>query len=183
MNRVNRVTGLLFLLAVVATSASAQANTGKIGVIDTRDFLAEGGITKYIALERQLATEFQKDANDLQALQTKINTAKADIDKLQAQSANVPVANINQKAADYDKMVREFKYKQDDFRARVRERRQALVGPMQTKIREALQKFTVARGYAIIFDAGQMESAGLVIGFDRKYDATKDFIAYFNALP
>ena len=32
-------------------------------------------------------------------------------------------------------------------------------------------------------DGGKLEEAGILMGFDDKYDVTKEFIAFYNARP
>ncbi|MCY7375043.1 MAG: OmpH family outer membrane protein, partial [Pyrinomonadaceae bacterium] len=67
--------------------------------------------------------------------------------------------------------------------AKSERREPAIMGPIRQHIGNALQEFAKKNGYMMILDAAKLDGAGLLLAFDEKYDATKDFITFFNARP
>lgn len=178
----------MIFAAVFAVSAFAQAGAGKIGVINTFEFdAAEGkpgtGIAKYVAAQNRLDAEFKAETTTFKTMATKINALKAEVETLSKAGDKVPVANITTKAEEHDKLVRELKFKQEDAKARYDSRRQVIMGPVLQDIGKAMQEFATKNGYAIILDAAKLDQAGLILAFDRKYDATDEFIKFYNARP
>lgn len=178
----------MIFAALFAVSAFGQAGAGKIGVINTFDFEAEQGkpgtgITKYVAAQTRLDAEFKTDSTAIQTMVTRMNTLKTEIEALQKVGDKVPVANLQTKAEEYQKLERELKFKQEDAKARYDSRRQVVMGPVLQDIGKAMQEFATANGYAIILDAAKLDQAGLILAFDRKYDVTDEFVKFYNARP
>jgi len=187
-----RLIAVSFLFAAIfAISAFAQAPaaTSKIGVINTLAFDdAKAGITKYVNAMNSLETEFKPVGTDLTTMGTKIQALQTEIQKLQdsAQSNSaVPIKpeTVNAKLEEYDKLGREYKFKQEDAKARFERRRQAVLGPILQDIGNAMQDFAKQRGFTLILDGAKMEDAGILLAFDDKVDVTKDFITFYNARP
>jgi Skp family chaperone for outer membrane proteins len=188
--RTFRLIAVFAFAAIFAVSAFAQtAPTFKIGVINTAAFDADkAGITKYVTAANSLETEFkqvmfelQTMANKYQALQTELQTAQANAQK----NPNVPIDNksLQAKADEYEKLGRELKFKQEDAKARYERREAVVLAPIRQDIGNAIQEFTKKNGYALILDAAKLDGAGLLLGFDEKYDVTKDFITFYNSRP
>ena len=186
-----RLFAVLAFAAIFAVSAFAQApaaGTFKIGIVNTAAFDDKAGITKYVnamnTLETQLKPEFtvlQTMGNKLQALQTEIEGYKK-----QLEDPNLPKA-INRtqlqttaqtKYDEYQKLGLEFEYKQKDYKANAERREQTLTAPIRLDIGNAIQEFAKQKGYALILDA--TKAAEMILGFDEKYDVTKEFIAFYN---
>ena len=192
------INAALFFAVIFAVSAFAQTSSAKIGLINT---LAvdddKAGINKYVTGMNSLEAEFKKDGDDLTALANRITALEKELTSLQAQiqtRANnpaVPIANpdplqttYNTKADEYGKLGREFKFKQDDAKARFERRRQVIMGPIMSDIYKAMQEFAKQKGFTIIFDTAKMDELGFLLGVgDEKIDATKDFITFYNARP
>lgn len=176
----------MIFAAAFAVSAFAQTGAGKIGVINTFEFEAsqgKPGITKYVTAMNRLETEFKPVQTELDTLANKINALRKEIENFQKAGANVPVANATAKAEEYEKLVREFKFKQEDAKARFESRRQVVVSPVLQDIGKAMMEFAQQKGYAIILDAAKLDSAGLILAFDTKHDVTEEFIKFYNARP
>jgi len=193
MKTFRSIAAVFVFAAIFAVSAFAQAPTtpaaGKIAVVNTQAFDTDkGGITKYVNAMNSLETEFKPTQTELQTIATKLQTLQADIKKLQDQ-ANTPSAvpidpkMANAKLEEYDKLTREFKFKQEDAKARFERREQVIMGPVRQDISVALQEFGKKNGYMMILDASKLDGAGLLLQFDEKYDVTKDFITFYNARP
>ena len=183
--------GLMFA-ALFAVSAFAQttpgtqpAATGKIGLINVLDFDNEkAGITKYRNALNTIDAEFKKDSDDLRASGTKLQALGKEIETLRkAGSAPVPASTINAKLEEYQTLDTSMKRQQEDLKARYNRRYQAVVGPVYGDILKALTEFAKQKGYAVILDGAKLEEAGILMGFDEKYNVTAEFIQFYNARP
>jgi len=187
----------LFFAAIFSVSAFAQVTTVKVGLINTLAFDNDKvGITKYNTAMTALESEFKKDGVDLDAMATRINTLQGELETMQKQLQNppdpkVPIGNrdamqasFNQKYVDYEKLAREYKFKQEDAKVRFERRRQTVMGPVLLDIGKAMQEFAKQKGYTIILDGAKLEDAALLLAIgDEKIDVTKEFITFYNARP
>ena len=185
-----RLVAVSFVFAAVfAVSAFAQttAPTGKIALIDTRFFDSKEGITKYVNAMTSLDNEFKPDFTSLQSMSTKIKTLQTDITNLQKQitDGKVPVdeKSANSKVEEYDKLTREFKFKEEDLKVRYQRRELVVMNPIKQDIGKALDEFAKKNGFSLILDGAKLDGAGLILAFDDKSDVTKEFITFYNARP
>jgi Skp family chaperone for outer membrane proteins len=181
--------------AIFAVSAFAQAPAavpaapGKLAVVNTQAFDADkGGITKYVNAMNSLEAEFKTTQTELQTMGTRLQALQNEIKTIQENAQKNPSVPINQASAnakveEYDKLAREFKFKQEDAKARFERRQDIVMGPVRQDIGNALQEFAKKNGYMMILDASKLDGAGLLLAFDERFDATKDFIAFYNARP
>lgn len=177
-------------LFAVSTFAQTTAATGKIAVINTLAFdVDKQGITKYVTASNSLEAEFKTAQTELQTMATRIQTLEAELRKAQEArtNASVPVAggaNLQAKADEYEKMGREFKFKQEDAKARFDRRRAVVLGPVLQDIGKAMQEFAKQKGYMMILDGAKLDESGLILAIgDDKVDVTKEFITFYNARP
>ncbi len=174
---------------IFAISAFAQTTTpaGKIGLINTGLFDSKEGITKYVNAMNALDTEFKPDNTALQTLATKIQTLEKELNTLREQLSkpNSPIKpeTYNAKLEEYDKLTREFKFKQEDAKARYERREQVVMMPIRVDIGKALDEFAKKNGFTLILDGAKLSNAGLILAFDEKSDVTKEFITFYNARP
>ncbi len=180
-------------VAVFAISAFAQAqDAGKIGLVNTFAFEDDkGGITKLVTAANTVEAQFKQPATTLETMYKNIQDLQKQIQDIQNQINDPKFPGDKeklkitgqQKADDYDKMGREFKFKQDDLKAQIDAARQKTVGPIYQDVMKALQEFAVKNGYAVILDGAKLEEAQILMAFNNKYDVTKEFIAFYNARP
>lgn len=185
--------GSFIFAAIFAVSAFAQAGATKIGVINTLAFDDKAGITKYVNAMNSLETEFKTAGDELNTMATKIQSLQAEIQKLQDQlndpNPKVPInkstlqTTAQAKVEEYEKLGREYKFKQDDAKARFERRRQAVLGPIMQDIGNAMQDFAKQKGYSLILDGAKLEDAGILLAFTDGVDVTKEFITFYNARP
>jgi Skp family chaperone for outer membrane proteins len=177
--------------AIAQTGAAAQpAGPGRIGLVNTYAFGDDkAGIAKFKTALNSLESEFKPINDDLKAMGTKYQSLAADIQKAQ-QGSNpaVPTANadpkvIQAKVDEYQALETNIKRKQEDAKARYERRYSEVVGPVFNDIIKAMNEFAKQKGYAVILDGAKLEEASILLGFDDKYDVTKDFIAFYNARP
>jgi Skp family chaperone for outer membrane proteins len=177
--------GLLFA-AVFAVSASAQAPAaaGKIGLVDTGAFFDDkpgAGIPKLKNAVNSVNAEFKTVNDNLTALSTQYKTKVDEYNKLK--SSTVPVSDLDDKAIAIQDLETKIKRDQEDAKRRYDIRMGQVVDPINQDIVKALSEYARSKGYAVILDGAKLEQAGVLLGFDDKYDVTKDFITYYNARP
>ena len=136
-----------------------------------------------------LEAEFKPLNDELKTLATKYNTLGTEIQTAQknanAGGGTVPVSTsgLQAKIDEFQALETSIKRKQEDAKARYEKRQQAVVGPIYADILKAMSDFARQKGFAIILDGPKLEESGLLMGFDDKYDVTKDFVAFYNARP
>jgi Skp family chaperone for outer membrane proteins len=180
--------GISFFVIFSVSALAQAAAPGRIYVVNPNMFGDDkAGITKFIAGLNVLNKEFAQPQTELQALADKIQNLANEIKSLQAQASGgkIPVDQnaLRAKADDYDRLQREFKFKQDDAKARFEKREAAVMGPIRQDIGKAIQEFAKKNGYWMILDASKMDEANLFLAVDEAADITKAFIAFYNARP
>jgi len=174
--------GLLFA-AVFAVSAFAQAPAaaGKVGLVDTGAFFDDkpgAGIPKLKNAVNSVNAEFKKVNDDLTALSTQYQQKVDEYNKLK--NSAVPAADMDTKAIAIQDLETKIKRDQEDAKRRYDIRMGQVVDPINSDIVKAMTEYAKSKGFAIILDGAKLEQAGVLLGFDDKYDVTKDFITYYN---
>jgi Skp family chaperone for outer membrane proteins len=189
MKTVRLIAVSVVFAAIFAVSALAQTPTtgNKVGLISSYDFAdPTNGIKKYVTAMTTLQTEFKPVETELQTLATKIQVLQKELEALQKQlqEGKVPVnqVTVNTKSEEYEKMVREFKFKEEDAKARYQRREAAVLTPIRQDIGNAIQEFTKKNGYVVIIDISK-DNTGMFLGLDEAADVTKAFITFYNARP
>ncbi|HMS10468.1 MAG TPA: OmpH family outer membrane protein [Pyrinomonadaceae bacterium] len=188
MKHVTVLTLTMFFAFAFAASALAQAPAGgKIAVIDTLVFRDEkAGITKYVNALKSVNAEFAPVQAELQALGTRIQNLDKEMTAMrEAQQKGMPVdaRAFETKRDEYDRLLRDLKFKEEDAKARYERRISIMSEPLNQAIGTALNEYGKQKGYAIILDVSR-DTAGLIVAIpDEKIDITKDFITFYNAKP
>jgi Skp family chaperone for outer membrane proteins len=178
--------GLLFtaFLAISAFS-QVQPSAGKIGLIDMGALLEDkpgAGIPKLKNAVNSLNIEFKKVNDDLTALGNQYQAKVDEYNKLK-NSTGVPIGDLDKKANDIQDLETKIKRDQEDAKRKYDQRSQQVVDPIYADIIKALTDYAKQKGYAVILDGAKLEQAGVLLGFDDKYDVTKDFITFYNSRP
>lgn len=172
-----------------AGAATTPAGQGKIGLVNINMFADEkGGITRFKNALASLDPEFKPINDQLNTKRTRYQTLATEIQNLQKPApAGVPAQNnqaaIQAKVDEAQNLEVEIKRLQEDGKTKYEKRYQQVVGPVFNDILKQMNEFAKARGYAMILDGAKLEEAGILMGFDEKYDVTKEFIAFYNARP
>lgn len=178
---------ILFTLAFAAAASAQGPAGGRIAVIDTLVFRDEkAGITKYVNALKAVNAEFAPVQTELQTLGTRIQTLDKEMTAMRdAQQKGTPVdaRAFEAKRDEYDRLLRDYKFKEEDAKVRYERRFSVVTTPLNQAIGNALNEYGKQKGYSIIFDISR-DTAGLIVSIpDEKIDITKDFIAFFNAKP
>jgi Skp family chaperone for outer membrane proteins len=179
----------LFFTVIFAVSAFAQTNDAKIGLLDVGAFDADkGGIAKFVAALNKVDAELKTDKDAITLLGTKFQALQKEIQGYQdiiSKGGKIPIADaeVQKKVDELGKMERDIKFKGEEYKARYERSYQINVGPVWADILKALSEFAEQKGYAVIFDGGKLEQAGVLLGFSKKYNVTQEFITFYNARP
>jgi Skp family chaperone for outer membrane proteins len=175
--------------ASVFGQAAPAAGTGKVGLVNVNAFGAEKeGITKFRNALASLDPEFKPLNDELTTLRTRYQTLAQEVQKLQQPPpTGVPVNNnqatLAAKVEEAQNLEVQIKRKQEDGKAKYERRYAQVVAPVFNDIIKGLNEFAKAKGYAVILDGAKLEESGILMGFDDKYDVTKEFITFYNARP
>lgn len=195
MKRFSFIAVCFALSLIFAASAFGQATTpaagGKIGLINLSEFADEkGGIAKFKTALTTFNKEFEPSINELNGMETKRQALGKEINTMQQQLSSasgntVPINRdtLNAKIEEFQNLEISMKRKQEDLKARQDRRYPVVVGPVFGDILKALNEYAKQKGYAVILDGAKLEQADILLGFDDKYNVTKDFIAFYNARP
>ncbi len=194
MKRFNFIAACFAVSLAFAVTAFGQApvagsvGPGKIGLVNVSAFADDkSGITKFRNALASLEPEFKPLNDEISTLRTRYQTLAAQIQEAnKPKPANVPAAppaDLNTKIEEAQNLEIQIKRKQEDGKSRYEKRYAAVVGPVYNDIIKGLNEFAKQKGYAVILDGGKLEEAGILMGFDDKYDVTKEFIVFYNARP
>lgn len=191
MRRFTTIAASFIFAALFAVSAFGQAApTGRIGLVNTYAFGDEkAGITKFRTAMNALESEFKPVNDELKTLGTRYQSLGAEIQTAQkaaaAGNSAVPVntSSLQGKIDEFQGLETSIKRKQEDAKARYEKRYQSVVGPIYGDIVKAMNDFAKQKGYSIILDGAKLEESGLLMGFDDKYDVTKEFVVFYNTRP
>lgn len=176
----------IFAVSAFAQAPTQAAGTGKIGLINTYAFGDDkAGITKYKNALNTLEAEFKPVNDELKTMGTRYQALAAEIQKMQSSNPAVPVdqKTVQTKVDEYQTLETNIKRKQEDAKARYDRRQTEVIGPIYADIIKAMNDFAKQKGFAVILDGAKLEEASILLGFDDKYDVTKEFITFYNARP
>lgn len=194
MKTISSVAASILFAVIFAVSASAQtaqpaAGAGKIGLVNINAFAADtGGITKFKAALTALDNEFKPVNDALRTKATRYQTLGTEIEKLrQPTAAGVPAQSnataLQSKVEEARTLETQIKRDQEDAKAKYDQRYSVVIGPVFNDILKAMNEYAKSKGYAVVLDGAKLEESGILLGFDDKYDITKDFITFYNARP
>lgn len=187
-----RLIAVSFIFATVfAVAAFAQSQTPtKIALVDTESFYDQkDGITKIINAYKSLDTEFKTTTTELENGAKRLQTLQTEIQRLQTQ-ANDPTNKvpIDQNAArakvdEFEKLQRDLKFKQEEFKNALAKREAAVIGPIVQDIGKVLTDFSKQKGYTVVLDVGKLFQAQIILYWQEGADITKEFVQFYNTRP
>ena len=180
----------VFSISAFGQVPAATTAAGKIGLVNISAFADEkAGIGKFRTALTTLDAEFKVLNDEINTMRNKYQTLATEIQKAQQAPPPgvVPVkdtpAILAAKVEEAQNLEIQIKRKQEDGKAGYERRYPAVVGPVFNDIIKALNEYAKQKGFAIILDGAKLEQAEILLGFDDKYDVTKDFIVFYNARP
>ena len=173
----------VILLAADSFAQGAPPASGKIGLISISAFGDEkAGITKYKNAAALVDKTLEPINNELKALATRYQTATTDLQNMQKNPATKPDV-LSAKVDEVRNLETTIKRKQEDGKAFYNKVYSETMSPVMNDIFKALNEYAKQKGYAVILDGAKLEQADILLGFDDRYDVTKDFIVFYNARP
>jgi len=173
----------VILLAADSFAQGAPPASGKIGLISISAFGDEkAGITKYKNAVAVVDKTLEPINNELKALATRYQTATTDLQNMQKNPATKPDV-LSAKVDEVRNLETTIKRKQEDGKAFYNKIYSETMSPVMNDIFKALNEYAKQKGYAVILDGAKLEQADILLGFDDRYDVTKDFIVFYNARP
>jgi Skp family chaperone for outer membrane proteins len=180
---------IVFILALILTfafpsSAQTEKAQSKVAVIYPEVFEDEtAGIKDLIEVNRKLYAEFASTIEELDALAAEIVCLEKEIAKLQNVMQDAGCKDdltgvYKEKYEKYAKLADEFKARQSAAKALYDRRKGEETRTLKKKIPDAVMQFSREKGYAVIFDATNLDSCFFFVG-DRQ-DVTREFIKYYN---
>lgn len=174
-----------FLFAAFA-SAQTQGIASKVVVIDSNAFFNDKtGITKIIAASKSVVAEVAARRSEVQQLIQRVDAVSKDIEAMRGNAGKgIPVdeKTMQAKIDELERLRREGKYKEDEYKAFAQKKQNEIVGPVYSEVLKALGEYVTQKDYGLVFDLSKDQNGVLAFASD-KFDITKDFITYFNAKP
>ena len=164
-------------------SAPANANvpTSKMAFIDTGAFSDEKeGISKFVSALKSLDREFKPRGDELDQLAKRIQAIQDEINKLANAGTVADPKVIQQKREEGEKLARDYKYKEEEYKATLQKRSGEVLGPIRQDIYTSLVAFAKQRGITTLVDVGTEQPLPFIM-IDPNADITKAFIAEYNA--
>ena len=81
-----------------------------------------------------------------------------------------------------EKLQREGKFKQDEFKNFTEKRQNELLGPPYSEVLKVLEEYLKSKNFGLVFDVSKDQS-GMLIFATEQYNITRDFIAFYNSRP
>lgn len=168
MNRilVSFAVSATFLLLGGFTSADAQTN--RLGYINTQQILAEApGTAEAQAAFEQDMSRYQAE---LQGLEAELQTLQ---DNFERQQATLTSAVRQQRQQEIQQKYIAFQQRQQELEVEAQERQSQLIGPIMQRIQQVIDQVRVDGGYSIIFDVAGGTS---IVGVDPALDLTEQVL-------
>src|SRR5882762_3800163 len=164
-----------------ATPAATNAPVpdSRIALIDTSMFADEkSGIWRYVDAAKSVQAEFKPRTDELQSIQTRLNTLATEIQTLM--KAPVPdQKTIQAKQQQGASLQEEGKTKKDRLDEDVSKRYEQVIAPVSSQIGAAMDQFARQRGITLTLDVSKMLPA--ILTAVPAIDLTQAFIAEFNS--
>lgn len=167
------------------TTQPAQTNlpvavpASKIAVIDTDTFTDEkAGIVRLVDAVKVVQNEFRVRQQELQTIQTRINTLIDDIRKLRAASGVIDQKTITAKQEEGTRLQQDLQTKQQRFDEDYSKRYREVTTPVSEQIGKALDAFAAQNGITMTLDLSKMLPA--ILTALPTVDVTEQFINDFN---
>jgi len=176
----------IFVVCVISVSGFAQTSAPtKIAVINTDVFYTKDEGIKRIAAEyKKLELEFAPAKTQLESISQKITNLQTEIKGIQ-ENKSVPFNQntYNSKVAEYERLGRELKFKNDEYNLTVESREAQLLDPIRKDIGLKISEFAKQKGFDLVLNSAQLAQSGALLHMNDAMDITKAFITYYNALP
>lgn len=122
-----------------------------------------------------LNTKFELRTKELQQLRDQIGGIEAQI-----QGGSVPPAQAAQLTERYEQLKREYERKSEDLKNEAQKAYATATGPIQTKLRAALDTYAASKGIVLVIEIGGALNIGSIFYAAEGSNITDDFINSYN---
>jgi outer membrane protein len=154
-------------------AAGGNVPDGRIAVIYVAAFPE-----KVAELKRSidgLNTRFEPRTKDLQQLRDQIAGIEA-----QVKQGTVAPAQQAQLSERYEQLKRDYERKSEDLKIEAQKAYESSTGPIQTKLRAALDRYAAEKGVVLIIEIGGALNIGSIFFAAEGTNITDDFINTYN---
>ena len=161
-----------------APAANTPVPQSKIALIDTTAFGDEkNGIYRYIDATKTVAAEFKPRTDEMQALETRLNSLASEIDALmKANPVNQQAVQAKQQQG--QSLQAEYQTKKTKLDEDLGKRYEQVVSPISRQIGAAIDQFATQRGVTMTLDLSKLLPA--ILTAMPGTDMTQAFISDFN---
>ena len=161
----------------------AVANTpvpqSKIALIDTTAFGDEkNGIYRYVDATKTVAAEFKPRTDEIQGLESRLNTLGSELDALM-KATPVNQQAVQAKQQQGQSLQAEYQTKKAKLDEDLGKRYEQVVSPISRQIGAAMDQFATQRGITMTLDLSKILPA--ILTATPGVDLTQAFIADFNS--
>lgn len=162
-----------------APAANVPVPASKIALIDTTAFGDEkNGIYRYVDATKTVAAEFKPRTDEMQALETRLNTLASEIDALmKANPVNQQTVQAKQQQG--QTLQAEYQTKKSKLDEDLGKRYEQVVSPISRQIGAAIDQFATQRGVTMTLDLSKLLPA--ILTAMPGTDLTQAFINDFNS--
>lgn len=147
------------LIAVVVAPTGAEAQTGKVAVINTDTIIAQSAAG--MAAEAEFTAWFMPLQQELSQMQAEI-TQKSQ--ELETQRIALSADGVRQKEAELQRLDTNLQRRTEDLQAEAGSKQQELIGPVLMLADEALDQMTAGENYTMIFDIASLQQVQSAVG-------------------
>jgi outer membrane protein len=122
-----------------------------------------------------LNTKFEPRTKELQQLRDQIAGIEAQI-----QQGTVPPAQQAQLSDRYGQLKRDYERRSEDLKLEAQKSYQASTGPIQNKLRAALDRYAAEKGVVLVIEIGGALNIGSIFFAAEGTNITDDFINTYN---
>lgn len=170
---------------IFAGAAFAQVPVeSKVALVNTNAFYQEaGGIKKINDAYKALDIEFKVSFTELENMAKRFEALQNEAKALQSSTVPVKPEVYQSKVDEVEKLQRDFKFKQEDSKAKYASRENIVLGPIVADIGKSIGEFAKQKGFTLVFDSGKLFEARILLFLQDTTEITKDFIQFYNARP
>lgn len=160
---------------------NAQTVATKNNIALVNSYLFEDqqyGVTKYIALQKNVLAEFKPRENEIVSMQAKIENLKKEIE---SNASNT--TQIQKKMDEYDNLYRSVTMKTESYKTELQRRYNEMLTPLKDRMVEGIKQWCAQKGYTAMVDIAKDEK-GMFLWMDdgAVKTTTIELIKYLNSV-
>ena len=168
-----KVMGMLAAAVLVAVAAPAQAQTGKVAVINVQSAIVSTKDGQKAAAD--LETKYGPRRKQVDARQSELSSLR---DQLQKGQNTLSDAAKNELYKNIDQKTKALNRDMEDAQAELQQDQERLIADLSQKIQVVLDKYARDNGYALVLDVSSQQTP--VVYASNTIDITKDIVDLYD---